>query len=110
MTTNTLDIIEGRPNGRLVVYDPATKKTSTAINHFHFPNGICVSHDGRAVLIASTTLCQVFRYWIEGPKTGPARAPNRAPPWVRRQYQPGVGRKLLGCSGRHPLAGLRSGV
>jgi len=70
MTTNTLDIIEGRPNGRLVVYDPATNKTRTAINHFHFPNGICVSHDGRSVLVASTTLCQVFRYWIEGPRKG----------------------------------------
>ena len=92
----------------LVVYDPATKKTWTAINHFHFPNGICVSHDGRSVLIASTTLCQVFRYWIEGPKRA-ARAPDRAPPGVRRQYQPGVRRQLLGCSGGHPLAGLRSG-
>ncbi len=26
MTTNSLDIMEGRPNGRVVVYDPATKK------------------------------------------------------------------------------------
>ena len=29
----------------------ATKKTWTVINHFYFPNGICVSHDGRSVLI-----------------------------------------------------------
>ncbi len=45
MTTNTLDILEGRPNGRVVCYDPATKTTRTVINHFYFPNGICVSHD-----------------------------------------------------------------
>jgi ribose transport system permease protein len=70
MTTNSLDIVEGRPNGRLVVYDPVTKKTWTEINHLHFPNGICVSHDGKSVLIASTTLCQVFRYWLEGPRKG----------------------------------------
>jgi ribose transport system permease protein len=70
MTTNSLDIMEGRPNGRLVVYDPATKKTWTVINHFYFPNGICVSHDGKSVLIASTSLCQVFRYWLEGPRKG----------------------------------------
>ena len=57
-------------NGRLVVYDPATKKTRTVINHFYFPNGICVSHDGKSVLIASTSLCQVFRYWLEGPRKG----------------------------------------
>jgi ribose transport system permease protein len=66
----TLDIIEGRPNGRLVVYDPAKKKTRTAVNHLHFPNGICVSHDGRSVLVASTAMCQVFRYWVEGPRKG----------------------------------------
>lgn len=70
MTTNTLDVIEGRPNGRLVVYDPATKTTKTLISHFHFPNGICVSHDGRSVLVASTTLCRVYRYWVEGEKKG----------------------------------------
>ncbi len=70
MTTNTLDVLEGRPNGRLVCYDPATKKTWTVLNHFYFPNGICVSHDGQSVLIASTSLCKVFRYWVEGPKKG----------------------------------------
>src|SRR3984885_8753761 len=70
MTTNALDIIEGRPNGRLVVYDPATRKTSTLISHFYFPNGICISHDGQSLLIASTTLCQIYRYWIAGPRKG----------------------------------------
>jgi ribose transport system permease protein len=70
MTTNALDIIEGRPNGRLVCYDPATKRTRTLISHFYFPNGICVSHDGRSVLIASTTLCKIYRYWIAGPLKG----------------------------------------
>src|ERR1700723_1570132 len=70
MTTNTLDILEARPNGRVVCYDPATKTTRTVINHFYFPNGICVSHDGKSVLIASTSLCKIFRYWLEGPKKG----------------------------------------
>ena len=70
MTTNTLDIVEGRPNGRVVVYDPATKRTHTLINRFYFPNGICVSHDGRSVLIASTSACRIFRHWLAGPKAG----------------------------------------
>jgi len=70
MTTNALDVIEGRPNGRLIVYDPKTGKTHTEINHLHFPNGICVSHDGQSVLIASTSLSRVYRYWIEGPRKG----------------------------------------
>ena len=70
MTTNTLDILEARPNGRMVCYDPATRTTRTIINHFYFPNGVCVSHDGKSLLIASTSLCKIFRYWLEGPNKG----------------------------------------
>ena len=70
MTTNALDIIEGRPErpaGGATIRRPA--RPQTLIKHFYFPNGICVSHDGRSVLIASTTLA-VYRYWIAGPQTG----------------------------------------
>ena len=70
MTTNTLDILEGRPNGRVVCYDPATRRTRTLINSFYFPNGICVAHDGGSVLIASTSACRIFRHWIAGPEAG----------------------------------------
>ena len=69
-TTYALDVMEGRPNGRVLCCDPATGKTRTLIKQFHFPNGVCVAHDGRSVLIASTTLCKIFRYWIAGPKQG----------------------------------------
>src|SRR5579883_1531424 len=69
-TTYALDVIEGRPNGRLLCCDPATGKTRTVIKQFHFPNGVCVAHDGKSVFVASTTLCKIFRYWIEGPKKG----------------------------------------
>jgi ribose transport system permease protein len=70
MTTNTLDILEARPNGRMVCYDPATRTTRTIINHFYFPNGVCVSHDGKSLMIASTSLCKIFRYWLAGEKRG----------------------------------------
>jgi ribose transport system permease protein len=69
-TTYALDVMEGRPNGRLLCADPTTGTTRTVIKQFHFPNGICVAHDGKSVLIASTTLCKIFRLWIEGPKRG----------------------------------------
>lgn len=65
-----LDGVEGRPNGRLVCYDPATRKTHTVLKDVVFPNGVCVSHDGKSVLFASTWLCKVFRYWLEGPNKG----------------------------------------
>ena len=70
VTTSSLDILESRPNGRLVCYDPATGTTHTVVNQFYFPNGVCVSHDGRSLLIASTSLCKIFRHWIAGPSKG----------------------------------------
>ena len=63
-----LDGIEGRGNGRLIAWDPKTNKTRTVIRDAVFPNGVCVAHDGRSVLFASTWLCAIYRYWIEGPK------------------------------------------
>lgn len=65
-----LDGVEGRPNGRLICYDPATKKTKTILRKLVFPNGICVCHDGESLLIASTWLCRITRYWFAGPKKG----------------------------------------
>ena len=69
-TTYALDVMEGRPNGRVLCHDPATGKTRPVIKQFHFPNGVCVAHDGRSVFIASTTLCKIFRHWIAGPDAG----------------------------------------
>jgi ribose transport system permease protein len=65
-----LDGVEGRPNGRLLCYDPATQTTETVLDDLVFPNGVCQSHDGQSVLIASTWLCRVLRYWHSGPDKG----------------------------------------
>ncbi|MBL6749796.1 MAG: SMP-30/gluconolactonase/LRE family protein [Nevskia sp.] len=65
-----LDGMEGRANGRLICYDPATRRTRTVIKDIVFPNGVCVAHDGQSLLFASTWLCSIFRYWIDGPKKG----------------------------------------
>ena len=69
-TTALVDIQEGRPNGRVLCHDPATSKTRPIIKSFYFPNGMCVTHDGRSVLIASTSACRIFRHWIAGPNVG----------------------------------------
>jgi ribose transport system permease protein len=65
-----LEVVEGRPNGRVLCYDPATGTTHKIIKSFYFPNGVCIAHDGRSVLIASTTDCRVYRHWLAGPSSG----------------------------------------
>jgi ribose transport system permease protein len=65
-----LDGVEGRPNGRLLCHDPATGQTSTVLRDLVFPNGVCICHDGQSLLIASTWLCRITRYWFDGPSKG----------------------------------------
>lgn len=68
--TYATDALEGRGNGRLIMYDPATGKTRTIINKLVFPNGVCLSHDMQSILFNQTWQCQIKRYWIAGPKKG----------------------------------------
>lgn len=62
--------LENREDGRVICYDPATGKSHTAAKGMVFPNGICVTRDGSAVLIAETWAARIRKYWIDGPKKG----------------------------------------
>jgi len=65
-----VDALEGRGNGRIICYDPATKSTRTVLRNLLFANGVCVAHDNKSVLFAETWGCRVSRYWLEGAKAG----------------------------------------
>lgn len=70
MTTWPVDGLEGRGSGRLVCYDPATRRTRTVVHNVRFCNGVCLAHDGRSILFCETFGLRLMRYWIEGPKRG----------------------------------------
>ncbi len=65
-----VDALEGRGNGRIIRYDPATGATRTIVRNLLFANGMCMAHDNKSVLFAETWGCRVSRYWLEGPKAG----------------------------------------
>ncbi len=65
-----VDALEGRGNGRIIRYDPATGTTRTILRNLLFANGVCVAHDNKSVLFAETWGCRVSRYWLDGPKAG----------------------------------------
>lgn len=65
-----IDLMEHRGHGRLIVYDPATGKTSTLISGLSFANGVAVSPDQSFVLVNETGNYRVLRYWIAGPQKG----------------------------------------
>ncbi|MEX0407548.1 SMP-30/gluconolactonase/LRE family protein [Aquibium sp. LZ166] len=66
-----LDLLEGRPNGRLLSYDPATRRTRTVCDNLRFPNGVCLTHDGRHLLVASTWECSILIFDLARLSDGP---------------------------------------
>lgn len=66
-----LDLLEGRPNGRLLSYDPKTRKTQTVCDNLVFPNGVCVTHDGKYLLVASTWACSILIFDLADMAAGP---------------------------------------
>jgi len=65
-----LDLLEARPNGRLLRYNPSTKVTETLLDSLYFANGVAISNDQDFVLVNETYRYQISRYWLNGPKAG----------------------------------------
>ena len=65
-----LDIIEHRPQGRLLAYDPATKGTRVLIDGIHFANGVALGPEESFVLVVETGEYKVWRYWLKGERAG----------------------------------------
>lgn len=70
LPASMIDLIEHGPNGRLLVYDPATAQATTLIKGISFANGVAVSPDQSYVLVNETGNYRVLQYWISGPKKG----------------------------------------
>ncbi len=67
-----LDLLEMRPHGRLLRYNPKTRKTEVLLGNLYFPNGVAVSPEGDYVLVNETWKYRILKYWISGPKAGRA--------------------------------------
>ncbi|MEL7248630.1 MAG: SMP-30/gluconolactonase/LRE family protein [Bacteroidota bacterium] len=65
-----LDLLEHRPLGRLLVFDPASGSTTTLLDSVYFANGIAVAADTSFVLVNETSNYRTVRYYLKGPKTG----------------------------------------
>lgn len=51
-----LDILEGRPNGRFMSYDPITKQTLVLARDLYFANGVAVSPSQDFVVFCETVM------------------------------------------------------
>jgi sugar lactone lactonase YvrE len=65
-----LDMLEGRPHGRLLRYDPAKKTTSVLLSDLYFANGVALSQHEDFVLVNETYRFRVTRYSLKGERAG----------------------------------------
>lgn len=65
-----LDMLEARPYGRLLRYDPRTKKVTILLKGLYFANGVALSQNEEFVLVNESFRYRITRYWLKGPKAG----------------------------------------
>jgi sugar lactone lactonase YvrE len=64
------DVLEGRPHGRFLSYEPNTKTTRLIKDDLYFANGVKLAPDENFVLVGETARYRIARYWLKGPKAG----------------------------------------
>lgn len=64
------DLLEAKPHGRLLVYDPADGSTTVLLDGLYFANGIALSENEDFVLVNETYRYRITRYWLAGPNAG----------------------------------------
>ncbi|XP_061992839.1 protein STRICTOSIDINE SYNTHASE-LIKE 10-like [Rosa rugosa] len=64
-----LSIISGDRTGRLMQYDPSTKKVTVLLKGLAFPNGVALTKDKSFLLLAETGTLKILRLWLRGPKS-----------------------------------------
>lgn len=65
-----LDLLEARPHGRLLKYDPKTKATTLLLGELYFANGVALAQDESFLVVNETYRYRLTRYWLTGAKAG----------------------------------------
>jgi sugar lactone lactonase YvrE len=60
------DMLEHRPNGRLLRYDPADGAVDIVADELYFPNGVALTPDQRAVMLVETSTHRLLRISLDG--------------------------------------------
>jgi sugar lactone lactonase YvrE len=60
-----LDIIEQRATGRILEYDPATRKTRVVVREMSFPNGVALGPDEKHLYVAETGRYRIWKVAVD---------------------------------------------
>lgn len=63
--------LQGDHTGRLLKYDPTSRKTSFVAGDLFYANGVAIAKDESFVLVAETSRVTIHRIWLKGKKARP---------------------------------------
>lgn len=66
-----LDLMEARPSGRLLAFDPGTGEARVLDSGLFFPNGVTLTAGEDALLVAETGRSRILRYPLENGRLSP---------------------------------------
>lgn len=62
------DLLDQRPTGRVLRYEPATGVTTVLARELAFANGLALAPDERSLIVAETGRYRLWRLWLDGEK------------------------------------------
>lgn len=65
-----MEIIEHRPRGRVLAYDPASRQTSLVAGGLYFANGIALGPGDDYLLVTETASYRIRKVWLRGERKG----------------------------------------
>lgn len=65
-----MEVLEHRPNGRLLRHDPATGTTTLVADRLYFPNGVAAAPDGESAIVCETSSYRLLRVFVTGARAG----------------------------------------
>ncbi|KAM6583581.1 hypothetical protein CsatB_010583 [Cannabis sativa] len=65
-----LDVLEAKPHGQLLKYDPSSKKTSVILDDLGFANGVALSKDQDYLVVCESWKFRCLKYWLKGENKG----------------------------------------
>ncbi|KAL2945099.1 Protein STRICTOSIDINE SYNTHASE-LIKE 4 [Bienertia sinuspersici] len=61
-----LDILEAKPHGQLLKFNPQTNETLLLLDNLAFANGVALSSDQQYLLVCETWKYKCLKYWLQG--------------------------------------------
>jgi sugar lactone lactonase YvrE len=62
------ELLDQRPTGRVIRYDPTTKAVTVLVRELSFANGLAIAPDEKSLIIAETGRYRLWRLFLDGDK------------------------------------------